>query len=611
MGVQLPPGALNIITKLNMVTKLAKLVLDSINSKGVSAELGDILVEVPGDPKKGDYTTNIAMRLASKSGKNPVELAREIVSGIVTDDSIEKIEVVAPGFINFFLSSRYLLTELSKIVEQEDEYFKFDSKVGKNIVIEYTDPNPFKVLHVGHLYTNIVGESFARLQESLGANVKRANYQGDVGLHVAKTLWGLERKMLLEGVTFEEIEGYSLEDRVRYLGDSYIYGSQQYDVESDKKVQEEIDSINYYIYSKNIPSLPSKESSEYEEKKYLEKYTKGRQWCLDYFETIYKRLGTKFDYYFFESEVGEAGLKLVLDNVGEIFKQDGQAIIYEGKEDLGLHTRVFVNSHGLPTYEAKELALAIKKGGLIKYDESVVITGSEQAPYFKVVFDVLSKIDPVLSERSKHIPHGIIQTPDGKKMGSRKGGFANAEYLLGDVQSRVEELMEASNRVDDLDVEDVSEKISIAAIKYAFLKVSVGKNIIFDMEKSVAFDGDTGPYLLYVYSRCRSILDSVESVGSSNLCLDLCLDNPHTKELVRAIGRGRYLMLASAEGYSPSILCSYLFTLGQVFNNFYQNVRVLDAGEEEREILLLLLKAVMTTMRVGLDRLGINTVEKM
>ncbi|MHC1716656.1 MAG: arginine--tRNA ligase [Candidatus Dojkabacteria bacterium] len=596
---------------MDITNKLTKLIEDSVAKLDLEIAGQDIVVEIPGDLSKGDYSTNVAMRMGSKLGVDAFEIAEKIVKNIEKDESIEKIEVIKPGFINFYLSNKYLLTELSKIVEEEEDYFKLDSKKGKKIIIEYTDANPFKILHIGHLYTNIVGESFARLQEAVGADVRRANYQGDVGLHVAKTLWGLEEKMESEKIQFQEIEEWPLEKRVKYLGESYIYGSQHYDEGSDKNAIKDIDALNYYLYSKSIPSLKQKDFAKYENDNIFEKYTKGRQWCLDFFEIIYEKLGTKFDYYFFESEVGEAGLELVLKNVGNVFKKDGDTIIYEGEQEKGLHTRVFVNQSGIPTYEAKELGLAQRKKNLLDFDESIVITASEQSNYFKVVFDALGKIDKGLSENTKHVSHGMILTADGKKMGSRKGGFSNGESLIEEVEKRVKDIMVEAEKVDGSTIDLISEKIAIAAIKYAFLKVGVGKNIVFDFEKSISFDGDTGPYLLYTYSRCNSILNEVESLGSSNLCMDLCLDNTFTKDLVRSVGKARYYLLISSINYSPSLLCHYLFELGQVFNSFYQNVRVLDAEEEERKILLLLLKAVMTTMRMGLYVLGIKVVDRM
>ncbi len=178
------------------------------NLKEVSIQLGfnidDIKVEIPSDSTHGDLTSNIAMQIAKSVGKNPMDIANKILSAFPKDENIEKVEVIKPGFINFFFSQKYLLSVLNEI-NTNAQYFKLDILTGKKYIIEYTDPNPFKIFHIGHLYTNIVGESFARLVEALGASVIRANYQGDVGLHVAKTIWGLLSMFERDSISIEEL----------------------------------------------------------------------------------------------------------------------------------------------------------------------------------------------------------------------------------------------------------------------------------------------------------------------------------------------------------------------------------------------------------------------
>ncbi len=591
--------------------KIKKLLTKALLNRGFSFNEEDIIIEIPENITNGHYSTNIAMRLASQLKRNPLQIAQEVVDAMEEDSAIAKLEVAKPGFINFFLSNRYLLAQISKIASNKGDYLNLDTKKGKKIIIEYTDANPFKEFHIGHLYTNSVGESFGRLQEALGAQVKRANYQGDIGLHVAKTLWGLEEKLREEEITFEELEQVSLKERVRFLGEAYALGAEYYDDLKDKIVQKEIDEINYYIFSLISKIKPRESFKRYEEMNLSEKYKKGRQWCLDYFETIYERLGTTFDYYFFESEVGQSGLEIVMKNVGNVFEEDDGSIIYRGDEEKGLHTRVFVNKQGVPTYEAKELGLAFRKGELVDYDESVVITGNEQTGYFKVVLDALSKLNKDLSEKTTHVAHGMVRLPSGAKMSSRKGEIVRGDDLLDCVREKVIDIMEENEQVDEDNILEISEKIAVSAIKYAFLKVSVGKDIIFDIEKSISFNGNTGPYLMYVYSRCNSILKEADFENVAGVCIESCMENPFVKELSVQVSRYGKQLLDSSINYSPSTLAQYLFSLGQSFNSFYQEVRVLDAPDGEREILLTLVKATMVVMQDGLDKLGIEVVEKM
>jgi len=591
--------------------KITQLIRNTLEEKGIDLSLQDIVVEIPNDSSHGHYSTNVAMKLSSQLKKDPMQIAQEIVQEIAEDSDIAEVKVAKPGFINFYLSNKYLLSEASKIARGGEDYFKLNTKEGKKIVIEYTDANPFKEFHIGHLYTNSVGESFARLQEATGANVKRANYQGDIGLHVAKTLWGLGKSLEEDEVSFETLEKLSLDERVKYLGQAYKLGAEYYDEIKEEKVRKEIDKINQYLFSQITGTDFDGESGKYEEIKLIEKYKKGRQWCLEYFEGIYEVLGTNFDYYFFESEVGEAGLEIVMKNVGKIFEEDGGSVIYRGDEKKNLHTRVFVNKHKVPTYEAKELGLAFKKKELIDYDESIVITADEQSGYFRVVLDALSKLDKDLSEKTTHVAHGKVKLPGSGKMSSRKGEILAGDELIQEVKGRVMEVMEDNEYVGEVNLEEISEKVAIAAIKYAFLKVGVGRDIVFDIDKSISFDGDTGPYLMYVYSRCSSILKEANSDRPATVCVGSCMGNPVIKSLVIEIGRYRERLLNSASSYSPSILTQYLFGLAQAFNSFYQSTRVIDAPDDEREILLTLVRATMNVMKDGLDNLGIEVVERM
>lgn len=593
-----------------MREKIEKIITEVLEKIGLDTSSVNIVVEIPKDSSNGDYSSNIAMRLASVLKKKPLDIANEIVANI-DSEGFSQVEVVAPGFINFYLSPTYLLKNVQRIVKDPAGYFKFDLNKGQKLVVEYTDANPFKVLHIGHLYSNAVGEAFSRLQEVLGGTVKRANYQGDVGLHVAKTLWGLEKKLSAEGKSFADIEKLSLLERVKYLGDAYVEGAEVYDYSDDKEAKKEMDEINYYIFYMITPVLEKRDFKRFEEVGMKEKYSKGRLWCLDFFETIYERLGTKFDYYFFESEVGEVGLKLVLDNVGKVFKEDGGAIIYEGDEKKNLHTRVFVNKYGLPTYEAKELGLAVKKKEVVGYDHSVIITANEQSGYFKVVMDALGKLDSESAKGTQHFSHGMVKLPNAQKMSSRRGGVISAEWLLDEVKVKVIEKMKEVDNVSSEETEKIAEKIAVGAIRYAFLKVAVGNDIVFDFEKATSFEGDSGPYIQYTYSRALALVSEFGNDSVGNACIGRCLENPFVLNLIRSVSKYKEVLLDSALAYSPSILCQYLFDLSQIFNSFYQNVRLSEMSEDERIPIILIIKALTNVLQDGLYKLGIEVVERM
>lgn len=577
---------------------------------GMEIAVEDINLEISKDSKHGDLTTNISMRIAKELSSNPLDIAKKIVNEFPKDEDILNVEAVSPGFINFFFSNKYLLNILNQVVT-DSKYFELDALTGKRYVIEYSDPNPFKIFHIGHLYTNIVGESFARLVEALGGSVVRANYQGDVGLHVAKSLWGLQKMLESDGLKFDDLKGRELVDRVRYLGEAYMLGFKMYDDEKDSEAIAQIKDLNYYIFSLYIPSLEKKNYfNEYERIGIEEMYLLGKEWCLESFNNIFERTYTKFDKSYLESQVCEKGLDIVAENmVGRgkgLFKRNEGAVIHEGDKERGLHTRVFVNSEGLPTYEAKDLALALMKFEELQFDESVIITADEQSSYFKVVLDVLSQLSPEVAKRSKHFSHGMVKLPGAEKMSSRKGKIIEGEWLLDETKKKVEEVMKRSGKWKGEEIEKISEDISVGAVKYLFVKVSLGKDVIFNFDNAVNFDGDSGPYLQYVYARCSSLLGDVKPVSSVDASSEI---DPYTKELLAHISKYREVLLGSGLAYAPSILSSYLFELGKIFNSFYQNVRVLDS--ENTEMLLTVVYATSIVMKHGLNVLGIKVVDKM
>ena len=596
---------------MDIQQEIAENLKDIVNRMGVLVDT--VKVEIPAQSSFGDMTSNIAMQISKQLNANPVDIAKEIVKDFPKNEYIEKIEIVSPGFINFFFSDRYLL-EVLKEINTSKEYFNIDILKGKKYVVEYTDPNPFKIFHIGHLYTNMVGESFARLTEALGASVIRANYQGDVGLHVAKTMWGLEKMLKDDNLTFNDLTKRPLDQRVKYLGDAYMLGFKMYDDIKDKEIIDEIRNINYYIFSFHIKSLPKREFfDELDKRQIKEMYSESRKWCLESFEEIYKRTGTKFDKYYFESQMGEDAIKIVKENMNgkgkDIFKESEGSVIYEGDPQKGLHTRVFLNKEGLPTYESKEIALALKKYEDFNFDKSIIITANEQTPYFNVVLDALSQLEPLIANRTVHFGHGMVKLPGAEKMSSRKGKIIEGEWLLDEAKRRVEEIMRKSKKWSESEIGDVSDKIAVAAIKYSFLKVSVGKDVIFDLDKATSFDGDSGPYLLYVYARCASILrEYSKEISNSNFSSISNLDS-YTRELLRAISKYKYLLLSSSINYTPNILCSYLFNLGQTFSSFYQNVKVL--GSDNEDFLINVIISTAEVMKEGLNALGIESVDKM
>ena len=543
----------------------------------------------PSTRQFGDYTTNIAMRMAKSLKKNPFIVAQEIAKNLPPIKFIEKIETLKPGFINFWSAKKYLTQALQgEKIEIHNSPFQ-----GKKIMVEYTDPNLFKEFHIGHLYSNIVGESLARIFSFLGATVKRANYQGDVGMHVAKFIWGIKKKMKDKKMTIKDIAKFNLAEKAKLMGQAYTLGTQQY--QDNPQAKKEIVAINQQVYRLDP--------------KIKELYKITRQWALDYFEAIYKRLGTAFDFYYFESKTAKPGLKYVQDNIKPgIFKKSQGAIVFAG-EKYGLHTRVFINSLGLPTYEAKDLGLAVTKYQDFPYDQSIIVVGNEVKDYFKVVLKALELINPSLRRRTVNIFTGMVNLPQGK-MSSRLGNIVTAEWLLDEANKKSWQKIQETTKTKIK--KDTAEIIGQGAVKYALLKNNLGSNIKFDFNESINFNGNSGPYIQYTYVRCQSVIKkSKELLPKKGNYQKLKPQNKEEDSLIRLVYHFPEIVNRAAKTYSPHLIANFLFNLCQEYNLFYQKHLILKAEEKTRELRLLITKAVAKTIKQGLYLLGIKTVDRM
>jgi len=529
-----------------MREKIEDAVRDALRSLGTEAAF---VVERPRAMEHGDYATNAA--LVAKVD------AQALADSLGTIEGIEKVEVVGK-FINFFLTRQALVPQPQDIAQLHE---------GKKVLVEYTDPNPFKEFHIGHLMSNTIGESIARLFEVSGAKVERANYQGDVGLHVAKAIWGKQQKPEAS------------------WGEAYVYGASEYEAHKD-----EVDALNKTIYDKSDTEVNAL-------------YDEGRAKSLEHFEEIYKKLGTTFKHYFFESETAQPGLALVRGNTGSVFVESEGAVIYAGEQD-GLHTRVFINKAGLPTYEAKDLGLLELKARIGTFDTSVTVTASEQKEYFKVVLAAAKRINEVqdIAQKTRHITHGMMRFADGK-MSSRVGNVITGESLLGDL------IAGSKNKMQDrtlADADKTAEAVAVGAIKYAVLKQGSGRDIIFDPEKSLSLEGDSGPYLQYALVRALSLTKAAEVAGISPGLEDMPAE---ASALERILIHYPSVVERAAREMEPHYVTTYLTEVAGAFNSWYASSRVIGGASPHYGVWLAY--ATIKTLKDGLNVLGIPAPQEM
>jgi arginyl-tRNA synthetase len=530
----------------------------------------------------GDYTTNLALILSKQLSKNPREIAEIIATKLRENISeyIDSVTIAGPGFINFHLSDKALNDALKKKPEKR--------LADKVIVAEYSDPNPFKVLHAGHLYTTITGDAIARLLEVAGAKVHRLNYGGDVGLHVGKSMWAIIQT--LGGELPDKLEAIDAAKRPEWLSDRYVEGNSAY--EQDEKSKAEIVQNNklvYELHAKNDHESP-----------FAQIYWTCRAWSYDGFGALYDQLQvTQFERYIAESEVTPLGIELVEKGLadGTFTKSDG-AVVFAGEEH-GLHTRVFLNSNGLPTYEAKELGLAALKWQDFQFDQGIIITANDIVEYMKVVLKALENFYPDIVSRSRHFTHGVIKLPGGEKMSSRKGNIVRAQDIL-DAADRANQTLNGQNNHETV----------LGAVKYALLKNRIGGDIIYDPEQSVSLEGNSGPYLQYSHARARSILSkaTLADVNTEPFVDDIAFE-PEERSLVRKITEYIEVFDKAVVELMPHHICTYLYELAQVFNHFYEHNRVI--GDKREVVRLMLVKQYADTLQTGLGLLGIAAPDRM
>ncbi len=562
---------------------IQKAVEGAVASLGVSDVV--VVLDHPAELAHGDYSSNISLAAAKKLGENPKVLAQKIVDAIGSIDGVEKIEVAGAGFINFYLSRDSFASGVENIVKSGAEWGKSDALKGKRVMFEFTDPNPFKVFHIGHLMSNAIGESLSRTNEWCGASVVRANYQGDIGPHVAKAIWAMN-----EAKNEMPEEGASLSEKTTFLGQMYVKGDTAYnDSEETKGV---IDAINKKLYERSDENLNSL-------------YDTGRRWSLAHFEEIYAILGTKFDYYFFESETGPVGLEVVQSGLKSgVFEESEGAVVYKGEKN-GLHTRVFITKAGTPTYETKELGLDKTKFEKEKLDHSVIVTANEQDGFFKVVLSAMAEVLPHVAENTQHISHGMMQLTGGK-MSSRKGNVITGESLLEDM--RVEALEKMAERELGDEKPAIADAVAVSAIKYSILKQTAGKNIIFDPEKSLSFEGDSGPYLQYSYVRALSILRKADEEGVAPSTAKM---PEEISGLEKTLYRFPEVVERAQKEYEPHYITTFLTEIASAFNSWYATGKIVDPADPTSPYKVALTQAFAHTMKNGLWLLGIQAPEKM
>lgn len=516
------------------------------------------------EPKFGDFTSNVALRLAKKLNRNPREVAEEIAEKLRGNKDISKVDVAGPGFINVTLNDGALVKSLDTKIKK--------SRAGQKIVIETNNPNPFKAMHIGHALNAILADTIANLIEADGVGTHRVSYHGDVGAHVGKSMWSLLKFVGGNAAKLDEIEH---EDRNSFMSKMYAEGAKGYD---DHK--QEIDEL-------------AKQSFVLDDPLYKEVYQTCKTWSFEQIDDLVARLGNKpIEKRYLEGEADALGVKTVKDHVGDVFKESDGAIIFEGSK-YGAFDNVFVQSNGLGLYGARDLGLIQLKNNDFHASKSYIVTAEEQKDYFRGVIAAAELCLPELKGVTVNISHGTVKLTTGK-MSSRDGNVIEIDWLLQQISNAVKEHASEQNPA-----------IEAGALRYQFLKVKIGSDVVFDINEAVSVVGNSGPYLQYAHARARSIMQksSLTPADLESVEFDIL-----ERALAQKISQYTEVVELATGELAPHHICTYLYGIAQVFNRFYEKSKVI--GDSREQLRLSLVSRYADTLQSGLNLLGIEAPDR-
>lgn len=565
---------------MKIVKEAAELV-----AAAVGCDLKIALANTDLSNKFGDISSTIAFEIAKAEKKNPTTIAAEIANKIKLTKNFNNVVAHGP-YINFYFSDEFYSSLIESIITEKENFGRL-KKNGKKIMVEYFDANTHKGVHIGHIRNISLGEAICRVLEFNGNEVIRVNYQGDIGPHVAKCLWGF--------INIYREKEPNVEQKGVWLGKVYAEASKK--IAEKKELEREVLDINIKLYSR--------------EKHITELWQKTRQWCLDDFKKFYDEFGVKFDEFFFESETEKIGKEIALDMLskGIARKDDGAVIVDLREENLGIC--VLLTKEGYPLYPAKDLGLAkLKFEKYNNLDRSIHVVGKEQEFYFKQLFKIFEKAGmKKAAEVSYHLIYELVMLPEGK-MSSREGTMVLYEELKEKLLSKT--INEVKSRHPDWDMERVyktAKTIALAAIKFSMLRRENNRVLVFDWEKALSLEGDSGPYLQYAYVRTEGILKKAhyEAIVSPGYHF-----NDDEKKLLKNLLFFEKAVRATEASLSPHIICDYLLDLAAELNRFYSTCRVINAEkQEERETRLAIILATNTILKNSLSIIGVEVPDMM
>ncbi len=569
---------------MNALEKIKQNIADAINAalKKKLVKASDLVY--PPNPAFGDLSLP-CFNLAKELNKTAVETGEFLVGKIELNDTVVAAKATGP-FLNFtFNKAKLAQGVIEEVLKIKNKYGVNNAGGNKKVMVEFSNANTHKEYHVGHLRNVCYGDAVTKILAANGYKAMPVSYINDFGIHVAKTIWALEK-------FYKDITPPAPLVRGEFLGKVYVRACQE--LENNETAKTETAQV--------MKNIESRKSGDYK------LWQKTRQWSIDGFTKIYKELGVKFERIFYESETIDKGLDMAAKLYAQHFLIKSQGAVIADLEKYGLGVLVIIRSDGTALYPVADLALAEEKFKKYKIDRSIYVVDIRQDLYFKQLFKILELLGH--KKEMLHLGYEFVKLPDGM-MSSRTGNVITYEDLraLAFKKARVEIKKRHKNWVEKKILE-VANKLVNGALKFEMLKVGADKAITFDVEQALHFDGYTAAYLQYTGARINSILrkaklKSFKSINFKNLA------DPKEIGLIYKLAKYPEIVASAGKNYNPSELAKYLFELAQELNDYYHAVPVLKAKAEVKLARLALITAVRQTLENGLGLLGIEMMEEM
>lgn len=554
-------------------------IIKLLKKSGVNASNEQL--EIPPRKEFGDFSFPV-FNIAKEQKKNPVEVAKSIYDKIKIGGIVKEVQIKGP-YVNFFLDYEKVSGQILKRILKEKKFGS--SKIGKKkrVMIEYSNPNTAHGLHIGHARATMLGAALANVMNFADYNVIKANYYGDFGAQMSSSIiayvkWGVGEKPTKKSDL--------------WMWDLYVKFHEE--ALKNPKLEEEAKEVLRKL--------------ERGDKETIAIWEKVRELVLNGIKDTYKRLGVSFDVDFFESEFFNLGKDIVKVALKKGIAQESQGVIATDLEKYGLPNTVLLRSDGTTLYETRDIGLAVKNFKDYKLDSRIYVVDVRQSLHFEQVFKILELLKYKWAKNLHHLGFGFVSLQEGL-MASRSGKVIKLDAFLDELKQLA--YSEVSKRNPDLDEKtkmEFGEKIGKGALIFALLKIEPEKNITFKKEEILQFEGDTGPYVQYAYTRCNSIL---KKSGKWKNKFSVVKMNEHEMNLIRKLSEFPETVEHSARDFRPHYVCNYAYELANIFSTFYQFSPVLKSDEETKNFRLNLVQATKQVLETALSLVGIQVPEKM